>query len=315
MDKRDIVRGSYLLVFAAVAGGCKREPPRDYAPPPPPASAAPAPASAKPAAPAYTPEQAATLLRQLEGCQYDFNCDAYKPLVSYGDKVSKELAAIATDPSKKGQKVAIQALGAIKDQSVGMQLYAAGRKTKDFMVRGDLATAAGKCGNDDVFAATTKLYSEKLSTDDGMFMTKVLTGFGDRSADWALGKLPASSKAISSTTLANVVRETTKGKPAYLLKIQQAIGKTKDAMARHRLAVAAIELGDMQQFDLLASGLKDGKESLNRSDAGNMLDNVVEKLPSARKDEFIRLLEDAKKKSKGQLEDRGINESLKKLKA
>ena len=85
-------------------------------------------------------------------------------------------------------------------------------------------------------------------------------------------------------------------------------------MARHRLAAAAIALGDVQQFDTLAAGIKDGKEELNRSDASNMLNNVIEKLPAARKDEFIQLLEAAQKKGKGHIEERGINDSLKKLK-
>src|SRR5262252_92878 len=117
MERHGIVLG---LCFSAIATlvGCKREPPPPPPPPPPPAPAA-APEPAKPVAPVYAPDKAAELLKQFEGCENDFNCDAYKPLVSFGDKVSMQLAAIATDSTKKGQKVAIQALGEIKDPRVG----------------------------------------------------------------------------------------------------------------------------------------------------------------------------------------------------
>ena len=291
MERHGIVLG---LCFSAIATlvGCKREPPPPPTPPPPPAPAA-APEPAKPVAPVYAPDKAAELLKQLEGCENDFNCDAYKPLVSFGDKVSMQLAAIATDSTKKGQKVAIQALGEIKDPRVGMQLFDAGRKTKDFMVREALAQAAGKSGNEDVFAAATKLYAEKMSTDNATVMTEALAGFGGRSADWALAKLPSAKRVIPAATLADVVVVTTKGKPDYLPKVTEAIGKAKHEFARHRLAVAAIELGDMQKFDLLAAGLKD-KDADNVGDAVGRLNDVLDKIPPARKAEFVKLVGDAK---------------------
>jgi HEAT repeat protein len=320
------VRSAHILslfVVAAVTGACNRQPPPDStipppapAPPPPPAAAPAVPSEpAKPAAPEYSPAKAAELLKQMEGCQYDFNCAAYKPVVAFGTNVSKDLIALALDESKKGHTVAAQALGEIKDPAAGLPLFEAARKTKDFMQRTALGTAAGKSGGDELFKAATKLWSEKITSDQGDLIERALSAFGDRATDWALQKLAAARGPISSCTLANVVKQATAGRPEALPKIQAALPRTKHTMARHRLAAAAIALGDVQQFDQLAAGLKDPKDDLNRSDAANMLSDVVEKLPAARKDEFVKLLEAAQKKGKGHLEERGINESLKKLKA
>ena len=319
MVRSPVAQASCLLALA-LATACNRRPPPDYsAPPPAPAPTAPgsAPASApaaKAAAPEYSPAKAAELITELSACEYDFKCPAYKPVVSFGDKVSKDLLAVALDASKKGHRVAIQALAEIKDPSVALPMFQAAQKTKDIMDRIELGKAAGKIGGDDLFNYATKLYSEKISSEQGDLIERALAGSGERASDWALGKLPSSTKVVASCTLANVVRETTAKRPDALAKIQAVIPKTKQVMARHRLAVAAIALGDVQQFDTLAAGIKDGKDDLNRSDASNMLSNVIEKLPPARKDEFIQLLEAAQKKGKGHIEERGINESLKKLK-
>jgi hypothetical protein len=312
MPRSRIAQVSSLLLLSAAAA-CDRQAP---APPPPAAApaATPPPPPAKPAAPEYSPAKAAELLKELEGCQYDFSCPAYKPVVSFGNKVSKDLLAIALDATKKGHKVAAQALGEIKDPSVGLPLFQAALKTKDFMMRGDLGTAAGKSGGDELFNAATKLYSEKLTSDQSDLIERAIAPSGDKAIDWAVGKLPSAKKVIPACALADVIRKAAEGKPDALPKIQTAISKTKQPMARHRLASVAIALGDVQQFDVLAAGLKDPKDDLNRSDAGNMLRDVVGKLPAARKDEFIKLLEAAQKKSRGGLETAGIESSLASLK-
>jgi hypothetical protein len=266
---------------------------------------------AKPKAPEYSAETAAKLIAEMEKCEYDFNCKAYKPLVSFGNKVSKDLAKLAADTTKsaKAREVAAKALTEIKDPATGMQMFEAAKAEKEFMLRDKLFEAAGATGSDDVFKALTAWYTNKKGKEHQMQTRSGIEMYGKKATTWALEQLPKLKKY--QVELADIITDTA-DKDA-LKPIQDVLPKVKDTMARHRLASKAIELGDKAQFGVLIKGLK-SKDVYDRSDAAGFLAKVVKDVPEDKKAELIKLLEAGKKKDRGGLTARGYDKCLKELK-
>lgn len=285
----------------------KTEPATKPAPAEPPRPAEPP----KPAAPEYSPEASAKLAADLEKCEYDFNCDAYKPLVGFGAKAAPDLAKIAADASKpaKGRAVAAKALAEIKDPSVGMQLFEAAKAEKDFMLRGDLFEAAGKSGNEEVLKAAGAYLLTEEGWDNRTEANDAIVPFGKKAFDWAAAEL-AKRKDKFAVALADVMMETAQAGDEATLKDLAA--KTKDKMAANRLASKSVELGDAGQISILVTNLEKGDE-YERSDAGNMLARIADKIPADQKAKIIELAKAAKEKDKGGLTSRGYDTLLKKL--
>lgn len=265
----------------------------------------------KPKTPVYSAEAAAKLMGELEKCEYDFNCDAYKPLVSFGKNISADLAAFAADSAKPGKAraVAAKALVEIEDPATGPQLLEAARKENDFMLRNELYKAAAASGSDEVFDALTRAYLSKEGKKHQMQIRAGIRMYQDKALDWAVAKLPKTKKK-HQVKLADIITDLA-DKDA-LDAVQQLIPKVKVTMARHRLASKAIELGDQDKFSVLIKGLK-SKSQYDRSDAANFLAKVVKQLPADKKPQVIKLLKAARKKDRGGLTAVGYDKCLKAL--
>ena len=272
----------------------------------------------KDAIPAYTADGAAKLVADLGACEYDFNCAAYKPLVSYGTKVSADLAKIATDATKPGKarQVAAKALGEIKDPATGNALFDAAKAEKDFIIRGDLYAAAGHfTGSDDVFKAAGPFFV----TDDGWEtrgeVEKALVPFGHRTFDWATVELAKHFQGkkydkLEEELAALAVKVST---PADAPKLKELAGKVKAGdLAQCNLATALVQYGDASQLDVLVKALG-GDDEFVRSAAGMHVADLAEKklIPADQKDKLIPLLTAAKAKDAGGMTSDGYDRALK----
>lgn len=262
--------------------------------------------------PAPAPADPAKLLADLEKCESELSCDAYKPLVALGAKVSASLAKIATDAGKpaKAREVAAKALAEIKDPAQGKALLDAAKAEKDFMLRGELFAAAGASGNPEVLAAA----GAHLVTDEGwdqrIEVRKAIAPFGKKAFEWALGQLGA-VKESRETAIADVLAET--ATDADLAALKPLLGKAKDPMSRNRIASRLVALGDLAALEVLYKHLAD-KDVYVRSDAGNFLAPVAAKVPAADKKKVVDLVTAAKAKDQGGLTSRGYDDLLKALK-
>lgn len=271
--------------------------------------ATPEPAKAEPAA--YSEDAAKKLVAQLEQCDSDIGCEAYKPLVAWGAKVAPQLAAVAVDAAKpaKGRAVAAKALVEIKDPATGKAVIEAAKAEQDFMLRSALFEAAGASGNDEVLALAGAYLLTEKGWDARVEVNKAIVPFGKKAFDWASAQI-AKVKPTVQSALADVIADTAQA--GDLPALQALIGKIKDPMSQHRFARRAIELGDLAQFDVLVRGLT-GKDEYDRSDAGNMLGEVIDKLPADKKDRVIEVVKAAKAKDQGGLTSAGYDTILKKL--
>lgn len=307
---------SIAALCALVPLACSKsdkKPDGESAPSPSEPAAAAATAPAEPAAPAYSPEAAKSLLGELSGCDNQFSCKPLETLVSFGDKVSAQLAAIATDAAKdkKLRQIAVAGLDKIKDPKVGVQLFEAGKAEKEFIVRGDLFKAAGASGGDETFKAMITYYlsDEAKKAHQTTDLLIALRGFGsEKLMAYARDNWPADKKL--QVRFADLVRDEPTEADAGALS--EMLEKTKDPMARHRLAAALIKTGDTSKLDILVAGLK-AKNEYDRSDAGNMLAEVVDKVPAERKAEIVELAKKAKAADKGGLTSIGYDKIIKKL--
>lgn len=294
----------------AVTAGCKKD--KNDGDPPPAAKADPAavtPSTPEPAAVTYSEEKATALVGELGACTNQFSCEPLKTLISFGDKASGALADIAVDTgkSKEQRQIALHGLAEIKDPAVGVRLFEAGKTEEDFILRGDLFKTAGASGGDETFAAMIADYSSDASKE---YRTEL--GFGVKAFDKATVFGYASSNypdaAKEQVRFANLVQDSATDAAA----VQPLLDKTKDPMARHRLASAMVALGDIAKLDILIAGLG-SKDEYDRSDAGNMLARVVDRVPADRKAEVIDLATKAKARDKGGLTSMGYDKILKAL--
>ena len=266
---------------------------------------------AEPEALAYSADAAAAAIGELEACDNQFSCEALKTLVAFGDKVSKDLSAIAVDTAKKGELRAIATAGLtkIKDPNVGVALFEAAKIEEDFGLRGDLFKAAGASGGDATFAAMLEYYASDDSDDHRTGMRSALREFdGAKLFAYAVENFP--SDKDKEVRFADLISDA--GEGATKEKVVELIGKTKHTMARHRLARAAVTLGDVAQISVLIDGLK-SDDQYDRSDAANFLQDVTEHIPADQKQAVIDLVSAAKKKDQGGLTSRGYDAVLKKL--
>jgi HEAT repeat protein len=266
---------------------------------------------AQPAAVAYSADVAAAAIAKLEACENEYSCEPLKTLVAFGDNVSKDLLAIAVDATKKSElrSIAAAALSKIKDPSVGVALFEAAKVEEDFSLRSDLFKGAGASGGDATFTAMIEYYASDDSDDHRTGMRSALRNFdGAKLFAYAVENYP--SDKDKEVRFADLVNDA--GESATKEKVVELIGKSKHMMARHRLANAAVTLGDVSQISVLIDGLK-SDDQYDRSDAANFLQGVAEQIPADQKQAVIDLVTAAKKKDKGGLTSRGYDAVLKKL--
>lgn len=308
-----------MLLCLALTTGCGKKESEEKKAKEPESSAGPT-ETARPAEPAlpvekkplqYSAEAAAKMIAELEKCEYDFSCKPFKPLVSFGKKVSADLVKLASDAAKpkKGRTVAAQALIMIKDPGIGMQMVEAAKQEKDFMLREKLFMAASAGGSDKVFSALSAYYLDDKGKDHKMQVRAGLRMYRKRALDWAVAQLLKKPKK-NQVELADIVTDTA-GKES-LKAIQELLPRVKATMAAHRLASVLMKLGDAKGLDVLVKGLK-SKDQYDRSDAANFLANVVKMVPQSRKAELIKLLKAAKAKDRGGLTSLGYARCLKAL--
>lgn len=303
-----------LALCAALALGCGDRPaeqaPKAAAPVEAPVAPAPDGGAGESETP-YSPEKAAALLAELEGCQYEFNCEAYRPLVAFGEKVQGDLVALALDETRprKGREVALQALGEMRARGVAARLHAAARQEEDFSLRRALYAAVGETGAGDA-AVFEALKAEYLAIDRATRRIPVadaLARFPEALA-WATSEFGRDPE--KETAFANVIDKV--AAEGDLAAVQGAIGRATNPMARHRLAAKAIELGDQSRFPVFLDGLA-SENAFDRSDAANMLSRVVEGLPGELRPKAVELLRAAKARDGGGLTSIGYEKCLKAL--
>jgi hypothetical protein len=310
-----MLRPTLILATSLFAACGKTEPVSD--PPDPVAPAAPVkvvePAAAVvPAAPAYSAAAASKLAGELEKCKYDFNCDAYKPMVAFGAKATPDLLKIVTDATKPatGRAVAAQALGEIRDPAAGAPLLEAAKAEQDFMLRGALFEAAGKTGADEVLSSAGAL----LLTDTGwkirIELNKAIIPFGRKAFAWAVAALPAHKSDKFAVSLADVIVATAQAGDESTLK--ELTATARDEMAKDRLASKSVELGDTAQVAVLITNLEKGDE-YTRADAGNMLARVAERIPADQKAKVLELVKAARARDKGGLTSAGFDKVITQL--
>jgi hypothetical protein len=254
----------------------------------------------------------AELIEALAKCEFDFKCDAYKPIVALGAKVAPDVLKLVLDADKpqRARAVATKALGEIKDAATGKALYGAGMVEKDVVLRMALYDAVGAIGGDEVFALAQKDYLTDAGWQVRVDLSRVLVAFGARARDWAAGEIGKHAGDKFETALADIIVATSDKND--LPKLVELLAHVKDAMAAHRLAAKAVALGDVAKVDVMIKGLADENE-FNRSDAANMLARVADKIPADQKDHVIELVKAARAKDKGGLTSMGYDSVLKKL--
>jgi hypothetical protein len=306
-----------LIALCAVAGlGCKSDTDKDKeatAAKTTEAEPAPTTTPTEPAAPTYSPEAANELLGKLAACTSPYACEPLETLVGFGDKVSADLATIAVDPGKPKELRRVAAVGLVKiqDPKVGVKLFEAGKAEEDFILRLDVFKAAGASGGDETFDAMIAYYvsdeaKEARHTTDLLI---ALRAFGsEKLMAYAKDNWPTDKKL--EVRFADLVRD----EPAAGDKdaLAAMLEKSKDSMARHRLASALVKVGDTSKLDILVEGLK-AKNEYDRSDAANMLAEVVERVPAERKTEIVELAKAARAKDKGGLTSVGYDKIIKSL--
>jgi hypothetical protein len=275
----------------------------------------PAPEPPKPVAAVYSPEAAKKAVGEMAACSSDYNCEAYKTLVGFGPAAAPELLAFAGDTtaSADARRLAAKALGEIKAPDAGPKLIAIANALThdDFMLQGDLYEAAGKSGGQATFDALVAEYTKAIASlddDRDIPLRHGLGGFPSESIAWVKATMPTAKSDHSS--YADLVTDSATA--VDLPTINELLGKTKDPMARDRLAAKAIQLGDKNHFDVFVAGLS-SKDQYDRSDAANFLAEVVADAPADLKPQLIDLLTKGKAGDAGGMTSAGYDEALKKL--
>lgn len=282
------------------------------APAPTPSPAPPPP----PPAPTYSPDAAKAAIAKLGDCVIPDNCEGYKTLVGFGPQAAPDLLAAIADPasSKDTKEMAAAAVGALKQPDLGPKLVELGNAEQDSLVQDDIYGAAGESGGQATFDALIAAYAQAIgSVDDDrdIPLRKGLRAFPKESLAWAGTAIAAKGKgAPDPTGVADLFTDSAQA--ADLPAVVDALGKTKDVMARHRLAAKAIELGDTAHFDVFVTGLS-SKDQYDRSDAANFLAQVADKAPADLKPKLVELLQKGKAGDQGGLTAMGYDEALKKL--
>lgn len=297
---------SLLISAALLAAACGKTPapaaPTAAAPAPaaeaPAAAPAPAAEPPPPAAPAvYSAEAAAKLLTELEGCRSKFNCAPFKTLVGFGQPAAADLAKLATDAAKPAQArgLAAEALAEIKDPAQGVALFTAAKTESSSGLRRDLFEAAGASGSEEVLKAA----GEFLLTEEGynkrVELLKAIVPFGAKATAWAAQMLvDPKVKDTFHVALADIIKAC--AQKDDLAKVQELLKSTKDEMARHRLALKAVELGDAAALDVLWAGLANSDEFVVL-DAALQLGSAAKFLSPEQKAKAVELITAAQAKS------------------
>jgi hypothetical protein len=307
-----------LAVLAAAACGGKKDDNDKAKTPPPvaePAPVAPAPPPPPPA-PTYSPEAAKEQIGKLADCVIPDNCEAYKTLVGFGPQAGGDLMAALADPAvdKDAKKLAAHAVAALKVPDAGPRLVELGHAADDHMLQRDLYAAAGKAGGQATFDALIAAYEQAIASlddDRDIPLRQGLSAFPAESLAWAKAALAKKGKgAPDPTSAADLFTDSATA--ADLPVVVEALGATKDTMARHRLAAKAIELGDTAHFEVFVAGLS-SKDQYDRSDAANFLAKVADKVPADLKPKLVELLQKGKAADAGGMTSMGYDEALKKL--
>lgn len=135
-----------------------------------------------------------------------------------------------------------------------------------------------------------------------------LKAFPAESVAWVKAKLPKAKDDPSS--YADLITDSATA--TDLPTIVELLGKTKNVMARDRLAGKAIELGDVNHFDVFVTGLK-SDDQYDRSDAAGFLAEVADKVPADQRAALIELLQKGMAGDQGGLTAIGYQDALKKL--
>jgi 6,7-dimethyl-8-ribityllumazine synthase len=305
-----------LLAFAACGGKKKaaedkEAPPTEVAAPTTPPTPPP-----PPPPPVYSPEAAKAQIAKLGDCVIPDNCEPYKILVGFGPQVGPDVLAALGDAavSKEAKRMAAEVIGALKLPDAGPRLIELASASDDHMLQSDLFEAAGASGGQATFDLLVAEYAkaiEDLDDDRDIPLRAGLRKFPAESIAWARAQFAKQGKAAPDQTgLADLFTDSAAA--ADLPAVVESLGKTKDAMARHRLAAKAIELGDTSHFAVFTAGLS-SKDEYDRSDAANFLARVADKVPADQKAAFIELLQQAKAGDRGGLTSMGYDEALKKL--
>lgn len=299
------------ITAALAACGSKKEDSSSGKPadPKPKVETEPTPEPPKPEPPKYSADEAKKLAGELGTCSSEFSCKPFETLVAFGPQAAPELVAVAVDGSAKleARRLAAKALAKIKAPDAGPKLVEAANKIDDSLAQSDFYEAAGECGGqatfDALIAAEEKAMADRENRSEHA-LRNGLAKFPKETFEWAKAELP---KAKHATTIADLINDTATDAAA----VQELLAKTKDPMARNRLAKKAIELGatDPKLWDVFLDALA-SKDQYDRADAGNFLQDVVQKVPADKKAKFVELLKKAVEGPKDPMLKGGLEKSL-----
>jgi hypothetical protein len=299
------LRTLLCCVLVAACGGKKDDAPAPAAKPADPSAAV------TPTKPTYSPAAVKEQLAAMAKCDTSAVCEPMDTLVGFGANAGPDLVAFLGDASKpiEQRRIAAVAIGKIKVAGAGPKLVELGNAASDVTAQEDFYTAAGLCGGDATFDALAALYDKQNhgDTDDHLVMLRRgLAAFPDKALAWAKAKLPGAEDKVK---YADILLDLAKDKDdvAALAFATEA----RDRMASNRLASKAIQLGstDQKVWDLLIQNLG-SDDHFDQADAADFINEVVDKLPAARKAKVL----DLTKKALTGPPDPMVNDGLEKLK-
>lgn len=263
------------------------------------------------AKPVYTAEEGSRLLVEMAACESPYSCDAIDQLVEFGADAAPGLVEIAIDGAKPEQvrKNALYALEEIGGGHGARELYDAAMADLKGDLSDDMLELAAAT-TDEELARQLLDYSITAKADDLHHDTNLLIGFRDADHTMVMNwiKEHGTPKKDEEVALANYMKDHATADD--LEYVNGLLGSYKDRMARHRLAVTLIGLGETEHFSVLMDGLK-AKDKYDRGDAVHQFRDVADKCPEELKESAIALLEKVGKENATGYENRSAEKAIK----
>jgi len=263
-------------------------------------------------APVFSEEAAAELFAAIEACTSRLACEPLDTLAGFGADVAPQARALVADegtpPQTRGLIMTLMGELALEVDLV--PLYEAVRASDDRDLRaGFESLLAALAPTHDALAES--LRADLLDEDRVLQLPvrRMLRHVGG-TLEWAFERLEGEHDERHATTFADLIADLAEAE--HLPRVIALIEAAPRVMARHRLAAAAIALGDRSHFGVLLDGLR-LDNPFDRADAANLLARVADHLPAEHRDEAIDLLRAGLERAAGDLTAGGFEQSLRAL--
>lgn len=248
----------------------------------------------EPEKPAYSAAEADKLAAKLGECDSPYGCEALDQLIAFGADAIPNLTKVATDgaQSEQARENALYGLQEIGENPGGRELYEAGKESEDAGMRRELFGAAAVT-TDPALLDEMLDYAISAEAAKAEQETELLIGLKEANSaqvmQWVRGKDKFSKK--EEIPAANLIQD--HAAESDLDFVKGLIESFKDPMAKNRLGLCLIDLGDMSGFDPLFKSMKSG-DKYDRSDAAGFFVEAADKCPDDRKEEAVKLLKKIK---------------------